>query len=119
MPIKSAKKIALHCAEAALNKKANDVVILEMKKLTDMTDYFVICSGTSDVQIRAIADAIDELATKEKFKIHHIEGYEWGNWILIDLCDVIIHIFYEETRKFYDLEGLWTDAKVIEHNARS
>lgn len=108
---KSSKNIALRCAQAALTKKAEEVVILEVKKLTDMTDYFVICSGRSDVQVRAIADAIDELLKKEKIKIHHIEGYEWATWILIDLCDVVIHIFYEETRKLYDLENLWGDAK--------
>jgi len=66
---KSAKKIALLCAQAALSKKANDVVILEMKNLTDITDYFVICSGTSDIQVKAIADAVDELLNKEKIKI--------------------------------------------------
>ncbi|MEW6096974.1 MAG: ribosome silencing factor [bacterium] len=110
---KSAKDIALRCAQAALTKKANDVIVLEMKKITDITDYFVICSGRSDVQVRAIADAVDELLNKEKIKAHHIEGYEWANWILIDLCDVVIHIFYEETRKLYGLESLWGDAKVI------
>lgn len=111
--LKSAKKIALLCAEATLSKKANDVVILEMKKLTNLTDYFVICSGTSDVQVKAIANAVDELVNKEKIKIHHIEGYEWATWILIDLYNVVIHIFYEETRKLYDLENLWGDAKII------
>lgn len=111
---KSTKKIALVCAKAALNKKANDVVILEMKKLTDITDYFIICSGTSDVQVKAIADEIDKELTKHKIKIHHIEGYKWATWILIDLCDVVVHIFYEDTRKLYDLENLWADAKVIE-----
>lgn len=110
---KSAKKIALLCAEAILSKKANDVVILEMKKLTNVIDYFVICSGTSDVQVRAIANAVDELVNKEKIKIHHIEGYEWATWILIDLYNVVIHIFYEETRKLYDLENLWGDAKRV------
>jgi len=108
---KSSKKIALQCAQAALSKKATDVVILEVKKLTNITDYFAICSGRSDVHVRAIADAIDELLNKEKIKIHHIEGYEWATWIVIDLYDVIIHIFYEETRKLYDLESLWGDAK--------
>lgn len=111
--LKSAKKIALLCAEATLSKKANDVVILEMKKLTNLTDYFVICSGTSDVQVRTIANAVDELVNKEKIKIHHIEGYEWATWILIDLYNVVVHIFYEETRKLYDLESLWGDAKRV------
>jgi len=114
--LKSAKKIALRCAQVALSKKASDVIVLEMKKLTDITDYFVICSGTSNVQVKAIADAIDELLNKEKIKIHHIEGYEWATWILIDLCDVVIHIFYEKTRKLYGLENLWGDAKVITIN---
>ena len=114
MPKKSAKKIALLCAQAALDKKANDVVVLEMKGLTDMTDYFVICSGTSAVQVRGIANGIDESLSKEKIKIHHIEGYKEATWIVIDLFDVIVHIFYQETRKFYDLETLWADAKVIE-----
>lgn len=114
MPKKSVKKIALQCAQAALDKKAKDVVVLDMKGLTDMTDYFVICSGTSDVQIRAIAKEIDESLTKKKIKIHHIEGYKEATWIVIDLFDVVVHIFHEETRRFYDLESLWADAKVIE-----
>lgn len=108
---KSSKNTALRCAQTSLSKKAEDVIILEVKKLTDITDYFVICSGKSDVQVRAIADAINELLNKEKIKIHHIEGYEWATWILIDLYDVLIHIFYEEMRKLYDLENLWGDAK--------
>lgn len=100
--------------DAALSKRANDPVILEMKSLTPITDYFVITSGTSGVHNRAIADAVEERLDKERIKVDHIEGYEEARWILLDYGDVVVHIFIESLRDFYGLENLWGDAKIIE-----
>jgi ribosome-associated protein len=110
----SSKKMALMAKEAVLSKKANRPVILEMKKLTPITDYFVITSGSSLIHNRAIADAVEERFAKERIRMDHIEGYEEGRWILLDYGDVVIHIFIEELREFYRLEDLWGDAKRIE-----
>lgn len=106
-------QIALWAREAAVSKKANDTVILEMKGLSFITDYFVITSGTSNVHMKAIADAIEERLDKERVKIDHIEGYREAKWVLLDYGDVIVHIFSESVRRFYDLENLWGDAKII------
>ena len=97
-------------AEAASNKKARDIVILDMTKLTMATDYFIICSATSTTQVKGIADNIeDELAEKGVFFTHK-EGYREGNWILLDYGDCVAHIFIDEDRQFYNLERLWADA---------
>lgn len=109
----TSKQIAVLAREAAVEKKANEATILEMKGLSSVTDYFVIASGSSNVHIRTIANAIEERLDKERVKISHIEGYKVARWVLLDYGDVIIHIFCEAARSFYDLEGLWADAKVI------
>lgn len=100
--------------ELACSKKANDVVILELIGLNFITDYFVICSGSSDVQVKAIADAIIEGLKKEGEICRQREGYEHAHWILLDYQDIIVHIFHEEARQFYQLEELWADAKQLE-----
>jgi ribosome-associated protein len=110
----SSRRMALMARDAALSKRANDPVILEMKSLTPITDYFVITSGTSGVHNRAIADAVEERLDKERIKVDHIEGYEEARWILLDYGDVVVHIFIESLRDFYGLENLWGDAKIIE-----
>ncbi|MCD5401483.1 ribosome silencing factor, partial [candidate division NPL-UPA2 bacterium] len=84
-----------------------------MKKVATFTDYFLICSADSAIQVQAIARAIQERLEKSGLSIWHLEGYEEGRWILLDYGDVIMHIFLEETRRFYNLEGLWGDAKVL------
>lgn len=108
------KDKAKKCANFACSKKANDVVILELIGLTFIADYFVICSGSSDVQVKAITEAIMGGLKKEGETCHHQEGYEEARWVLLDYQDVIVHIFYEEVRQFYQLEELWADAKQIE-----
>jgi len=107
------KQIALWAKEAALTKKANDAVILEMKGLSPIIDYFVIVSGNSSVHLQAIADAVKERMNAEGIKINHIEGYQQARWALLDYGEVVVHIFHEPVRRFYDLENLWGDAKVI------
>jgi ribosome-associated protein len=94
----------------AVDKKAIDIVALDIKEYSSIADIFFICSGTSFRQVQAIADAVEEELLKKRVRCHHIEGYEAGRWILMDYNDLIIHIFHEETRKFYNLERLWGDA---------
>ena len=99
---------------AAEDKKATDMVVLDLRKAAGFTDYFVICSGTNPRQIRAIADAITEALAGEGAKPAHVEGYERSEWILLDYFDFIVHIFAPETRQFYGLERLWGNADRIE-----
>ena len=105
-----AREIALLGAFAASEKKASGVVILEMEKLTSFTDYFLICTGDTDVQIRAIADAIVGDLKKRKIRVLPVEGYENAKWVLLDYGDVVVHIFHPELREFFQLEKLWADA---------
>lgn len=104
---------AILIAKTAKSKKAEDVVVLDMRKAANFTDYFVIASGSSDRQVKAIADAIDDVLRKEGFSVRHKEGYKEAVWALIDSGNVIAHIFYKETREFYSLENLWADAPRI------
>lgn len=101
-------------AEAALSKKGEQVVILDVRGLTTYADYFVIATGTSDRQVGAIADAVDDTMRKAGHKPIGVEGYTKGHWVLLDYGDVVTHVFYEEARMFYDIEGLWADARKIE-----
>jgi len=96
-----------------VDKKARDVLVLDLQGLTTITDYFVICSGESTTQVKAITGEIEERFHAEGVKPLGIEGLSHGHWVLMDYNDVIIHIFEEETRKFYELEKLWIDAKRI------
>ncbi len=102
------------CVKAAVEKKAFDLVLLEMKKIASFTDYFLICSGKSDRQVQAIAMAIEEELEKEGIRPLGQEGKNEGRWILMDYGDVVVHVFLEPVRAFYDLEGLWIDAPRIE-----
>jgi ribosome-associated protein len=96
-----------------VDKKARDVLVLDLQGLTTITDYFVICSGESTTQIKAIAEEIEGRFRAEGVKPLGIEGLSHSHWVLMDYSDVIIHIFEEETRKFYELEKLWIDAERI------
>lgn len=95
------------CALAADSKKAEGIVVLEVGPFSSVADAFFICSGSSDRQVRAIADAIEEELTQHGEKPLAVEGYQKGTWVLIDSADLIIHVFDDETRQFYDLERLW------------
>lgn len=107
------RSIALRCAELADQKKASDIVILDVKNIFPLSSYFVICSGESDRQVRAIASNIEEVLGKDKIFPMGIEGLTEGKWVLMDYDEVILHIFQEEVRSFYDLENLWSDAPRI------
>ncbi|HDH11084.1 MAG TPA: ribosome silencing factor [Nitrospirae bacterium] len=107
------KNRAVKVAELAIDKKARDTIILELKDLSTIADYFVICSGENPAQIKAIADAIDEYFSKKKIFPIGKEGLDVAHWVLIDYGDIVIHIFDKETRGFYDLEKFWMDAPRI------
>jgi ribosome-associated protein len=103
----------LFCAKLAHDKKARNLVILELKGVSSLADYFIICSGTSDRHVQAIASHI-EISLKEKGSFAlGIEGFRAGRWVLLDYDDVIIHVFQEKEREFYDLESLWNECPRI------
>ena len=111
--VKNSKEKSLLCLKTAIEKKALDPILLEMKGIVSFTDYFMLCSGKSDRQVQAIAQAIEETMEKEGFKLIGQEGFREGKWILMDYDDVVVHIFLEPIRRFYDLEGLWVEAPRI------
>lgn len=95
---------------AVMGKKAIDLVVLDVRELTSVADAFIVCSGRSNRQVQAIAEHVQRTLKKERKKPLSIEGTREGHWVLMDYGDVVIHVFYEPVRKFYDLEGLWVDA---------
>ncbi|HEX9756661.1 MAG TPA: ribosome silencing factor [Nitrospiria bacterium] len=97
-------------AEAALEKQAIEVVVLNVKKFTDIADYFLICSGDSERQVKAISDHIEGALKEEKEIPFSVEGLTYLNWVLLDYNDIVVHIFKQESRLFYNLERLWGDA---------
>ncbi len=99
---------------AVLGKKAENLVVLDVRELTSVADAFIICSGRSNRQVQAIAEHIQADLKRQHKKPLSVEGLAEGHWALLDYGDVIIHVFYEPVRVFYDLEGLWTDAKRIQ-----
>ncbi len=99
--------------DAATEKKASDIIILDLRTRTDLTDYFMICSGRSKVQVQAIADNILERSYQSSFKVFTVEGHSTGNWVILDMGDLMAHVFHQETRSHYDLERLWGDVPVI------
>ena len=105
------QKLALFCRELADNKKADDIVILDVRGLTTLADYFVMCSGTSTTHIQSIAEGVRERLRERAGLRAKPEGDAASCWVILDYGDVILHIFDEETREFYDLERLWADAK--------
>jgi ribosome-associated protein len=114
MAIMDSKKLALLCREFADNRKAEDVVILDVRDLSSVTDYFVIASGTSEPHLRAIVEEItSQLRDEHDIRPVRTDGSTQGAWIALDFFDVIVHIMRTEARERYDLEGLWGDAKRI------
>ena len=108
------KKLALLCREFADDKKAENIVILDVRKVSSVTDYFVIASGTSQPHLRAIVEEISgRLRDDYDLRPSRAEGASGGNWVVLDYFDVIVHVMHAETRKHYDLEGLWGDAKPV------
>ncbi len=100
-------------ANLALERKASDVLALDLRGISSATDFFVIASGSSDVQVRAIADHIVDELKREDVRPTHVEGLGGGNWVLIDYVDLVVHVFHHQVRAFYQLETLWGDAPAI------
>lgn len=109
----SSMETALRAREALLNKRAVNPVLLDLRELTVVTDYFLICHGTSNVHIRALTEAVLDALGEAGVRPVGVEGKQAGRWVLIDFGDVIVHIFAEEEREFYSLERLWSDAPEV------
>jgi ribosome-associated protein len=101
-------------AGLALDRKAQDVVALDLRGVSSATDYFVLATGTSDIQVRAIAEHVLEELAREGFKPLHVEGLDRARWVLMDFVDFVVHVFHPLARDFYQLELLWGDAPVRE-----
>ena len=106
------KALAKKIAQFALTKKAHAVTIMDLRKVTDMADFFVVCSADSDVQVKAVADAVADGTEQLGIGPWHREGVSQRQWVLLDYVDVVVHIFHKETRKYYGIEKLWGDAKI-------
>ncbi|EHJ08238.1 ribosome silencing factor [Staphylococcus simiae] len=97
------------------NKKGEDIVSLEMKEISDMTDYFVITHGNNERQVQAIARAVKEAANEQDIEVKRMEGFNEARWILIDLADVVVHVFHKDERNYYNIEKLYQDAPLESH----
>lgn len=106
----AARRAALLC----LDNKARDVVMLDLKGVSDMTDFFIIASGTSDTHVRSTAQHVMDELRKEGVRVEHVEGLEQGRWVLLDYVDFVVHVFHPTLRQFYQLERLWGDAEVTQ-----
>ena len=111
-PVLNSKNIASKIADLMVDKKALDIQILDVRKITTLTDFFVICTSESQPQSRAICNHIEDEMLKSGIKPWHKEGYEQLDWVLIDFVNIVAQIFNSESRKYYDFERLWADAKI-------
>ncbi len=109
---RATKSTAKKIAGFAVEKKATDVLVMDLRKVTDMTSFFVVCAGESNAQVKAIADNVLEKCRRAGLAVYHVEGYDSLRWVLIDLVDVVVHVFQPEVRAYYQLERLWGDAPV-------
>jgi len=112
--VSQSEPTARRAAALCLDRKAQDVVILNLQPVSDMTDFFVIASGTSDTHVRSVAEHVMAELKKEGIAVYHVEGMQQGRWVLLDYVDFVVHIFSEKSRRFYDLERLWKSAKKLE-----
>ena len=103
---------AQRISELMLEKKAVDIIMIDVRKITTLTDFFVVCTSESEPQTRAITDHINQKMKEEGVKSWHIEGYEHLDWVLIDFVHIVVHIFSKETREYYEFERLWADGKI-------
>ncbi|GEQ00018.1 ribosome silencing factor [Staphylococcus arlettae] len=98
--------------EATENKKAEDIISINMKEISDMTDYFVVCHGNNERQVQSIAKAVKDSAQEAEIEVKRMEGYNEARWVLIDLADVVVHIFHKDERDYYNVEKLYRDAPI-------
>ena len=115
MPAKKnlTKERLILCINAILQKKAKDIVVLNLKEISSFTDYMIICSGSSEREVQAIAEAIQQFLKKALIKPMGVEGASNGQWILLDYDDVVISVFYEPIRSFYNIENLWDAPRMV------
>lgn len=106
------RTLAAAAAQEAVDRRGRDVLLLDLRGLTSATDYFVLASGESDVQVKAIADRIEDRLKAEGARPWHVEGARRSNWVLLDYIDFVVHVFHREARAYYELERLWGDAPV-------
>ena len=104
------RQLALRAVELAQSKKAEDIVLVDLRKVTNFAEFFVICTAQSDTQVQAVAGAITDGLAAIKHKVWHSEGFEGRSWVLLDYVDIVVHVFLPETRGYYSLERLWGDA---------
>ena len=114
----ASQELAQRAAALTLDRKATDVVLLDLRDISSATDFFIIASGTSDTHVRAIAEHVMEELRHEGIRAHHVEGLESGRWALIDYIDFVVHVFHPKLREFYQLERLWGDAGQIPLDAQ-
>lgn len=110
----SSRELAVTAARASDDKRAEDVVVMDMRKTLGITDYFVVCSGKTERQVRRIQDSVEERVREKGAKPIRREGERYGRWILLDYGDFVVHIFRDEDRAFYNLERLWQDVEKVE-----
>ena len=109
----SARELARHAVEAALEKKAHNLAVMDVRKVSGVADYFVMCTGDVDLHLKAIVEAVRErIRERCQERPWHVEGYDHLQWVLLDYVDVVVHVFLEEKRNFYSLERLWGDAPI-------
>lgn len=111
---RDSKDLALVCTGIASDGKAEDIVVLDVRKMSSFTDYFIILSGRSTRHVQALAESLENELRSKRINTSRAEGMGEGKWVLLDFDDVVVHIFYHEQRDFYDLEGLWDDAPRLE-----
>lgn len=106
-------EMANKAVELLRNKKAKEIKLLDIHEISTIADYFIIVTGSSTTQVQAMADELEEKMGKMEYKMHHKEGFRGGRWILMDYGNVVIHVFHDEERKFYNLDRIWVDAKTV------
>jgi len=111
---KDSLELARLCAQVAIDTKAEDLLVLDVHELTSFTDFFIIMSGRSTRHVQGLAEVIESELRSKRISSRNCEGLQDGHWVLLDFDDVIVHIFYKESRSFYDLDGLWHDAPKVE-----
>ena len=108
------QELARAIVQALDSKKGKEIALLNTSELTTLADYFVLCTGTSNTQLKALTDAVEDSLSRLGEEPHHVEGHREGTWVLMDYSSVVVHIFTEEARNFYDLERLWNDAVPVD-----
>ncbi len=112
--INISKKMAAMAVDALEDRKGEDVRVIDISEISTLADFFIIAGGSNINQVQAMADAVQEKLGREGYMTKNVEGYDSGNWILLDFGDIIVHVFDNENRLFYDLERIWRDGKSID-----